>query len=65
MPETEARSERMSMTLTPSQLAALKFIAGMHPEKYDGFSGVLEDFSLNDAVQAHSRAIQLANRGAA
>ncbi len=57
--ETETRSERLSIAVTPSELEALRLVERLHEPKYDGVSNVIRDFSISDAVRFAERARQI------
>ena len=61
MPEVqEAKSERITLAVTPSELAALEFLHRSHggkDGKYDGASSVVRDYSLVEAIAFHRRAL--------
>lgn len=64
-PEQEERSVRTTMMFTPTEKAALEFLHEMHPGRWSGYTDVLRDYSLNEAVAAHRRAKALTNTAAA
>lgn len=47
---SETRTERLGMAVTPSEKEALGKIAALWPEKYDGISSVLRDYTPSQAV---------------
>lgn len=54
-PVEEARSERLGMAVTPTEKAALTKIAALFPEKYEGISSVLRDYTPSQAVDFYER----------
>lgn len=48
---TETRTERLGMAVTPSEKDALGKIAALWPEKYEGISSVLRDYTPSQAVE--------------
>ena len=56
MAESETKSERLSIAVTPSEKAALEYHAAVHPEKYESWHQVVRDLSIADAVAAFARA---------
>jgi hypothetical protein len=57
--QSEPRSERVNLAVTPSELRSLQIIAAARPEDYDGASSVLRDYSVAGAV---ARAAELEQR---
>ena len=57
MPDEETKSERLSLAITPTELTALRFVAEVQPDKYDGWSTVVRDYSITEAVTFHQRAL--------
>jgi len=64
MPVEETKSERLSIAITPSELRALQFIARVHGDRYDGWSTVIRDYSISEAVEFHQRALAAAEASA-
>lgn len=58
--ESETRSERLTLAVTPSEKAALEFICRVHGDKYDGVSSPVRDYSLAEALSFHRRAVAAA-----
>jgi hypothetical protein len=56
LPETETvadqeqKSERITIAITPTELAALEVVCRVHGTTYPGVSSCLRDFSLRAAV---------------
>lgn len=48
---TEPRSERLGMAVTPTEKSALTQIASWFPDKYDGVSSVLRDYTPAKAIE--------------
>ena len=47
----ERRTERLGMAVTATEKGALEKIASLWPEKYDGVSSVLRDYTPTQAVE--------------
>lgn len=47
----ERRTERLFVALTATEKRALEILARAHPDKYDGASTVVRDYSLSEAVR--------------
>lgn len=65
MPEDtqEPRAERTTLAFTPTEMRALEFVQRTHGDKYSGIGEVLREYSVNDAVEFHRRAIDLLTAG--
>lgn len=46
----ETRTERIGMAITPTEKDALARIAAIFPERYEGVSSVLRDYTPSGAV---------------
>lgn len=60
----ERSSARTSVMLTPTERAAVEFVREVHAGKLDSIPDVLRQFSINDCVAFHQRALAAANRAA-
>ena len=58
--EQESRSVKTTLAFTPTEMAALEYVAAVHGTKYSGVGEVLRDYSVSDAVEFHRRAVSLA-----
>ena len=54
--ESEARNKQVSVAMTVSEVDALRFLESIHPGRFQGYTDVLREYSLNDAVAVHRRA---------
>lgn len=52
----ETKSERITIAITPTEMAALGFVRELHGDRYDGDSTVVRDYSLTQAVEVYRRA---------
>ncbi len=58
MAEVTERTKPTSISLTPSELEAIRFVQTLHGAKYDGITNVLRDYSIGACVQVHQRALE-------
>jgi len=54
--QAESKSEKLGLNVTPTELRSLEFIRRIHPDRYEGTSSVLRDYSITDAVRAYELA---------
>lgn len=49
----ESKTERLTLALTPTEMRAAEFVARIHPDRFDGVSAVLRDYSLGQCLEAY------------